>query len=258
MTEPVPNPNDPEAQFNAEYGRWERNGYFWDMYQTEWRKIPSGQQKRKWSGKKKAALAGGAVLALLIVIAGVSGGSETEPTTAAASEAAHEASPEQSAEEKAAAEEAEKQRVADRDAARQEANRIALERQQAAAAAQAARMDRTQYEVLGERDYALVAKNPDAHIGRKLVVYGYVAQFDSGTGSNQFRAYTGNAPSSRTYDFDINTIVTSTDSKILTNLVKDDFVTMYVEVKGSYNYSTTMGGSTTVPKYDLVMVDVTG
>ena len=57
-----------------------------------------------------------------------------------------------------------------------------LQREQAAVeaarAAETTRMDPTAYEVISPRDYAILVKNPDAAKGRKLVVYGYVTQFD--------------------------------------------------------------------------------
>ena len=49
-------------------------------------------------------------------------------------------------------------------------------------------------------------KNPDAARGRKLVVYGYVTQFDAATGIAGFRANTAAAPSSAWYDYDVNSI----------------------------------------------------
>ncbi|WP_128970276.1 hypothetical protein [Rhodococcus opacus] len=58
----------------------------------------------------------------------------------------------------------------------------------------AAKMDRGTYEQIGDRDFALLAKDPDAHKGRKLVIYGVVTQFDSATGKTTFRAETGANP----------------------------------------------------------------
>ncbi|KXF51351.1 hypothetical protein AXA44_01265 [Rhodococcus sp. SC4] len=125
------------------------------------------------------------------------------------------------------------------------------------AAIEAAKWDRTTYETLSDRDFALVMKNPDANKGRKLVVYGHVTQFDSVTGPDRFRADTMAAPQDYSFQYDNNTVVTGT-APLLANPVSGDFVTMYVVVAGSHRYSTTLGGETTVPKLNALMLDVTG
>lgn len=145
----------------------------------------------------------------------------------------------------ARAAEAERQRVA------QEAERQRL------AAIEAAKLDPATYEVVSDRDFALLMKNPDAAKGRKLVLYGVVSQFDSATGTTSFRANTAAGPQDASYDYDQNTVVTGA-SNVVANVVEDDFVTLYVEVVGSYSYSTTMGGSTTVPKVQANIIEVTG
>ena len=125
------------------------------------------------------------------------------------------------------------------------------------AAIEAAKWDRNTYQTLSDRDFALVMKNPDANKGRKLVVYGHVTQFDSVTGPDRFRADTMAAPQDYSFQYDNNTVVTGA-MPLLVNVVSRDFVTMYVEVSGSHTYSTTLGGETTVPKLNALMLDVTG
>jgi hypothetical protein len=92
-----------------------------------------------------------------------------------------------------------------------------------------------------------MAKNPDSWTDRKIIVYGVVTQFDSATGTTAFRADTGPVPVTDPYDFDQNTFVTAHDSRMVSNIVEDDIVTMYVEVEGAYTYDTQIGGSTTAP-----------
>ena len=120
----------------------------------------------------------------------------------------------------------------------------------------AAKMDRGTYEQIGDRDFALLAKAPDAHRGRKLVIYGVVTQFDSATGKTTFRVETGANPGDY-YDYDVNSMV-GVLSTTAANVVEDDMVTLYVEVVGSYSYDTQIGGNTTVPKFFANIVDVTG
>jgi hypothetical protein len=125
-------------------------------------------------------------------------------------------------------------------------------------AEEAARLDRTTYQAIAPRDFALLVKNPDAYVGQKFVVYGAVTQFDSATGPSTFRGNTGAVPQADWYDYDQNTIIQARDPAILTDVVEDDMVTMYVEVGGSYTYETQIGGSTTVPLLYVNIIDVTG
>lgn len=121
-----------------------------------------------------------------------------------------------------------------------------------------AQLNPATYKDITARDFALIAKDPDAHIGEKIVVYGVVTQFDAATGKKGFRADTDAVPHQSAYDFDQNTAVYANDPSILTDVVQKDFVTMWVEVAGSFSYDTQIGGSTTVPKFDVYIIKVTG
>lgn len=212
--------------------------------------VPGTKKSKKWPW-----LVGSAV-ALLVVISFAAGGSEEKAPTAEAvggssmTTTSAAATPTLSAQEfraqsEARAAEAERRRQA------QEAERQRL------AAIEAAKLDPATYESISDRDFALLMKNPDAAKGRKLVLYGVVSQFDSATGTTSFRANTAANPQDRSYDYDQNTVVTGA-SNVVANVVEEDFVTMYVEVVGSYSYDTQMGGSTTVPKVQANIVEVTG
>ncbi|MGW5151315.1 DUF2510 domain-containing protein [Rhodococcus koreensis] len=143
--------------------------------------------------------------------------------------------------------------------AESERNRQAAEAERARIEAiNAARFDRSTYEMISDRDLALLAKSPDAAKGRKLVLHGVVTQFDSGTGATQFRASVAGARQDAWYDYDINVVISGSSPPVVANVVKDDLVTVYVEVTGSYRYDTTLGGSMTVPRFTANIVDVTG
>lgn len=142
------------------------------------------------------------------------------------------------------------QRAAERAA---EASRQA-EAQRAAAAA---KQDRSTYEGISERDFALLVKNPDGFVGRKFVLYARVSQFDSATGPSTFRADAAASPQEYWGLYGENVVVTGS-AQLLTNVVEDDLVTMYVEVAGAYSYDTQIGGSTTAPKLTVNIIDVTG
>lgn len=124
-------------------------------------------------------------------------------------------------------------------------------------ARQRARLDPATYQTITPREFALIVKDPEAHAGEKIVVYGVVSQFDSATGPQAFRAYTAATPGAGVLDFDENTVVLAEDSAILTDVVEGDLVTMWVEVDGTYSYTTQLGGQTTVPQFSVYIIEVT-
>ena len=124
-------------------------------------------------------------------------------------------------------------------------------------AQEAARLDRSTYESVSPREFALMVKNPDSWAGRKIVVYGVITQFDAATGTTAFRADTGPAPVTDPYDYDQNTFITAHDAGIVANIVEKDMVTMFVEVHGAYTYDTQIGGSTTVPSLLVNIIEMT-
>ncbi|MFD4469675.1 DUF2510 domain-containing protein [Rhodococcus sp. NPDC058505] len=150
--------------------------------------------------------------------------------------------------------------------ARRQADAAATRARQEAAAAEAARRqaeeaakkDPASYEQLTDRDFALIAKDPAAAVGRKVVVYGRVTQFDSATGATQFLARTAPSVPDRVYDYEQNTFVVGDTAALIRDVVEDDLVTMHAEVLGSFTYDTQAGGSTTVPKLQVNLIEVTG
>lgn len=142
-------------------------------------------------------------------------------------------------------------------AEKKEAERVAAEKaaaEAAAAAAAAIDADLTTYAATDDRGWQLVAKDPDAHVGEKYVVFGGVTQFDSATGTSAFRANTGGAQDDSSYvsvyGYDINTYVIG-DAATLAQIVEDDLLKMYVKVEGSLSYDTQNGGNTTVPQVSI-------
>ena len=241
-------------------GRYEHAGHYWDG--NAWRPIgqPLPKQRKKWP------IVVGAVVALLL-IAGIIGavtddGKDTTQadSTRTTTAAAKTTTPEEFAEiqaRQAAAATSSQQAAAASEAARVAAQQKADEARAAAAAAEAARLDPNTYENLGSRDYALLIKNPDANVGRKIHVYGAVIQLDAATGDTMFRAATGTAPGDR-YDFDDDVVVNCTNPAIMNNLVEDDIFEIFATVGGSLTYDTQIGGSTTVPKFTCQMLNITG
>lgn len=107
------------------------------------------------------------------------------------------------------------------------------------------------YKTLSDRDWKLIAKDPDSYIGKTYVVYGSVTQFDAATGDDTFRADVGHKNMAYSYEYDTNTMLNGTPAR-LKNVVQDDEFRANVTVMGSFSYDTQIGGSTTVP---LLRVD---
>lgn len=84
--------------------------------------------------------------------------------------------------------------------------------------------------------------------GKKFLVYGCVAQFDSNTGSSKFRAYSLPEPAER-YFSGVNSMY-SGSAKGLLKLSEDDAFAAKVTVAGATTY-TTIGGRTAVPTFSI-------
>ncbi len=116
------------------------------------------------------------------------------------------------------------------------------------------------YKALSSRQFKLLAKDPDAYIGRTYVIYGEITQFDAATGNDAFRANTGPKKLRISYgyvSYDQNTVLTGSTSK-LKKLVEGDCFTAKVTVLGSYSYDTQVGGNTTVPSLYVDSISVYG
>lgn len=111
------------------------------------------------------------------------------------------------------------------------------------------------YKKLTARQWKLIAKNPDSHIGEHYVVYGVVTQFDAATGDEGFRADVDGVRHAESFDYETNTIF-SGEAADLANLVEDDQFRAKVTVLGSYSYDTQIGGSTTAPQLNVDSIEV--
>lgn len=83
-------------------------------------------------------------------------------------------------------------------------------------------------------------------------------QADAATGNKQFLARTAAEPMGASYNYDQTTLISTQDPSIIATIVEDDFVTMHVEVSGSYTYDTKIGGRNTVPEFKVNIINVTG
>lgn len=111
------------------------------------------------------------------------------------------------------------------------------------------------YKALSERQWKLIAKNPDAYTGKTYIVYGVVTQFDSATGDDSFRADVGGKNMAEDYEYETNTLLAGSAS-MLTNLVEGDEFRASATVVGSVSYETQIGGNTTVPRLNVAAIKV--
>lgn len=115
------------------------------------------------------------------------------------------------------------------------------------------------YKNLSDRDWKLLAKNPDRYAGNHFIVYANVTQFDSATGDDTFRADAAGRDM-RSYGFwdgADNALFTGT-ARQLRNVVAGDVVRAKVTVVGSFSYETQIGGETTVPLFSVDKIQVIG
>ena len=122
-------------------------------------------------------------------------------------------------------------------------------------------VSRRSYSEITARDFQLVVKDPDSHVGETYIIWGEVTQFDAATGLDSFRANTGGVKSAIEYgwmtDYDTNSFL-SGDKELLADVVEGDCFGAKVEVVGSYSYDTQAGGNTTAPLFKVYAIDVYG
>ncbi|MFB2573522.1 hypothetical protein [Micrococcus sp. IITD107] len=114
--------------------------------------------------------------------------------------------------------------------------------------------DPSDYEKLTARDLALITKDPDAHMGRQVQVYAHITQFDAATGDCIFRGNASQANMADTWDYEHNSMFmaeTGIGCEALSDFVGDDQVHVLATVLMSMSYDTQIGGSTTVPVYQI-------
>lgn len=213
---------------------------------------PPEPKKRKHT-KRNVFLGAAAVVVLIIAVsAAVAGGDNGGKSTTANNQLSPSASQWL---------EAKQQQEIDASAAAEQSSIAAAAAAASAsqeAAQQATEKDPSQYQQITDRDWSLIAKNPDAHAGEKVVVYGKVTQSDAAMGDNEMRVDVGGEQQDEGYEYDTNTVVEAGIPGIFGQVVEGDMVTMYARVDGSMSYDTQIGGSTTVPQLDVYVITVTG
>jgi hypothetical protein len=109
------------------------------------------------------------------------------------------------------------------------------------------------YATLTSRAWAKVVKAPDSYIGKTYKIWGCITQFDAATGLDTFRAQASYRNETYWYSDGVNAVFNGSEAR-LSDFVEDDLVQMNVEVLGSYSYDTSIGGSLTVPMFEVVKI----
>ena len=115
-----------------------------------------------------------------------------------------------------------------------------------AAAATAATAPLAPAKAISAREWQLIAKDPDAHKGERITVYGEVTQFDAATGKAKFRANVDGIQHEEKYGFvnyPTNTVLAGNEAD-LADLVQGDLFKAEATVAGSHSYDTQIGGNT--------------
>ena len=110
---------------------------------------------------------------------------------------------------------------------------------------------------ISKRELAQIVKKPDSHLERNVIIYARVTQFDSATGPCTFRAEISHAHVGK-YSYEHNSMFNAGDGlincEILDDVVAEDIIEVTAEITGSLTYSTQIGGSTTVPEFQVVQL----
>ena len=113
------------------------------------------------------------------------------------------------------------------------------------------------YASLTSRQWAKVMKDPDAYLGSTYKVWACITQFDAATGADSFRAQGSYRNETYWYTNGTNVLFTGNEDA-LADYVANDVVFMRVTSLGSSTYQTTLGGSTTVPLFEVDTIQAKG
>lgn len=111
-------------------------------------------------------------------------------------------------------------------------------------------------QMITERDWQMIAKDPDASEGKRIVVYGRITQFDAATGRTSFRADVRSTPFSGDETFPDGTVNTLLDGSEadLGPLVEGDVFRAEATVTDATSYATQIGGQTVAPHLDVTAI----
>jgi hypothetical protein len=128
----------------------------------------------------------------------------------------------------------------------------APERNKSAEEREAAKFDSYGYLTVDE-----VVKNPDAFEGQAVIAFGDIVQWDVNTGTCAFHANFLGELGGR-YDYDERGEFTADEVVCvsLEGIDQDDIVKMWVTGTGSRSYSTSIGGTNTIPTFQIDKIEL--
>lgn len=113
--------------------------------------------------------------------------------------------------------------------------------------------------VISARDWQVIAKDPEAHDGDRIVLFGEVTQFDTALGPDRFRASVDAVQ--HAYDevpgYDT-TVVLSGSRSDLAGVVEGDVFRAEVTVEGTSDHRMMLGGDITLPALTVTEIQVIG
>lgn len=115
-------------------------------------------------------------------------------------------------------------------------------------------------------DRGQLERDPSAYEGQCLHMFARIVQFDSNTGSCSFHAVISAQRESRVFNYDVRSAFGYGPVPELSSLIDDcpdldgvsnnDIVEVWATGIGIYRYSTTIGGSASVPAFDIEKVEL--
>lgn len=116
------------------------------------------------------------------------------------------------------------------------------------------------YSPMGERDLALIVKEPNSYKGKRVVVFARVTQFDSATGSCKFLGSSSTTQEDVSRSFGNNAVFSGGAGSVscaqLKDVVEKDEVKVLATVQGAYTYQARLGGSLTVPELAIDQIEL--
>ncbi|WP_324013480.1 hypothetical protein [Microbacterium sp. JZ37] len=106
--------------------------------------------------------------------------------------------------------------------------------------------------------WAAIAADANAHVGKQVIVYAEVTQYDSYTGADSVRANVGATQPGGEYELDVNTFLVAEDDAPFNGVVLEDVLKVHAVVSGAIEYETTMGALEVVPALSVVAVEKVG
>ncbi len=113
--------------------------------------------------------------------------------------------------------------------------------------------DSSTYEEINGRDFALVVKDPWANNDRRIVLRGKIFQFDTITGTDRFLANVGTSANGIGNNQTAQFIGIESE---LDSFVEGDEVILHVVVDGEYAYTSTSDKFTTVPRFQVGIIEL--